>query len=293
MSEFASVGMLITAKSKDLGGGFVVRRSLPYAHKRMVGPFIFFDHMGPVELAVGDGMDVRPHPHIGLSTLTYLFDGEIVHKDTLGIEQVIRPGAVNWMTAGSGVAHSERSSQSSRQRPQKIHGLQIWIALPIESEEVKSSFHHHAEKDIPETSQSGSKIRVVAGEFENYKSPVQAYSDLIYLDLHLYKEQPLVLPHKDMELAVYVVEGTVKIGNMTLNSGDLGVVEMGKNIRIEPQSNARAMLLGGKPFQEPRHIWWNFVSSSKDRIEKAKRDWVEGNFGKISGETEFIPLPEN
>lgn len=292
MSSLSNVEMLISAKPKDLGGGFIVRRSLPHMKRRMIGPFIFFDHMGPVDLQVGNGMDVRPHPHIGLSTLTYLFKGEIVHRDTLGFEQEIRPGAVNWMTAGSGVAHSERSSQTARQREQQIHGLQIWIALPKEAEEVKSSFHHHGEKDIPTLRYEGADIRVVAGEFEKLKSPVATYSDLVYLDLKLFRNQPLSLPHNGMDLGIYVVEGAVKVGDTVVQAGDMAALSKAQEIRIEPLEDTQAMLLGGTPFAEDRFIWWNFVSSSQERIEKAKQDWREQNFGKIRGETEFIPLPE-
>lgn len=292
MSSLSNVEMLISAKPKDLGGGFIVRRSLPNMKRRMIGPFIFFDHMGPVDLQVGNGMDVRPHPHIGLSTLTYLFKGEIVHRDTLGFEQEIRPGAVNWMTAGSGVAHSERSSQTARQREQQIHGLQIWIALPKEAEEVKSSFHHHGEKDIPTLRYEGADIRVVAGEFEKLKSPVATYSDLVYLDLKLFRNQPLSLPHNGMDLGIYVVEGAVKVGDTVVQAGDMAALSKAQEIRIEPLEDTQAMLLGGTPFAEDRFIWWNFVSSSQERIEKAKQDWREQNFGKIRGETEFIPLPE-
>lgn len=293
MSSVSQVEMMISAKSKDLGGGFIVRRALPNIKKRMVGPFIFFDHMGPVELEMGHGMDVRPHPHIGISTLTYLFDGEILHRDTLGYEQAITPGAVNWMTAGSGIAHSERSSTTARQRPQKIHGLQIWIALPKSAEEVAPSFHHHAEKDIPSLEYGGTHVRVVAGEFEKQKSPVSVYSDLVYLDLHLFKNKSVTLPHDGKELALYVVNGIVNVGSTVAKTGDLLVLSEAQEIVLNPQENSRAMLLGGKPFPEERHIWWNFVSSSKDRIEHAKQDWREQNFGAIKGETEFIPLPEN
>lgn len=291
MEPFAKIDVVISGARKDLGGGFLVRRTLPHMQKRMVGPFIFFDHMGPVDMQIGQGMDVRPHPHIGLSTLSYLFEGEILHRDTMGYEQIIRPGAVNWMTAGSGVAHSERSSETARTRPQRLHGLQIWIALPKESEEVSSTFDHYTEKDIPEFQHGNTKIRLVAGEFENYKSPVRTYSDLIYLDLNLVKGQPLELPASSFEQALYVVDGAVQVGNTLLREGDMGVFETGKPIRIEPQGNSRAMVLGGTPFAEPRHIWWNFVSSSKERIEQAKQDWVNKNFGQIKGETEFIPLP--
>jgi redox-sensitive bicupin YhaK (pirin superfamily) len=292
VSNFAKIDLLIQAQPKNLGD-FTVRRSLPYKTKRMVGPFIFFDHMGPVELAIHHGMDVRPHPHIGLSTLTYLFEGEIIHKDTLGVDQAIRPGAVNWMTAGSGVAHSERSSQLARQKPQNVHGLQIWIALPKEKEEISATFHHHEEKSIPVIREQESTVKVIAGGYNKEISPVGIHSDLIYLNISLYKGKIFLFPSNTMELAVYVVDGNIEIGDQVLPAGSMAVVEMNKDIKIHPLTDASIMILGGKPFEEPRHIWWNFVSSSKERIERAKQDWKNNLFGSIKGEVEFIPLPEN
>lgn len=285
------IDLIIPAKISDLGNGFKVRRALPTIQRRMVGPFIFFDHMGPVDFEIGNGMDVRPHPHIGLSTLTYLFEGEIIHRDTLGVEQAIRPGAVNWMTAGSGVAHSERSSQEARSVQQRIHGIQIWIALPREKEELSPSFFHHSEKEIPEISHQGSGVRVIAGDFEKVKSPVEVHSPLTYLDIRLPQGKHFDFQRDEHDLALYCAVGSLKVGESVLQEGALATVQKGKNIRVMALTDSRFLLLGGEAFPESRHIWWNFVSSSKERIEKAKKDWTEKNFGQIKGEHEFIPLP--
>lgn len=292
MEKQLTLAHIIDGKAKDLGD-FQVRRVLPYAKKRMVGPFVFFDHMGPVDLKVGNGMDVRPHPHIGLSTLTYLFEGEILHKDTLGVEQVISPGAVNWMTAGKGVAHSERSPQESRAQAQRLHGLQIWIALPKIHEEVDPAFHHHSAKSIPEISYNDSELRLVAGQFGTQKSPVETFSELLYLDIKTPKGKTFEMMPVGLELAVYVVSGAIEAGGTILKPGQMGVFpELKVTVSYRALENSQVMLLGGRPLREERHIWWNFVSSSKERIEQAKQDWREGKFGKIQGETEYIPLPE-
>lgn len=297
MDSPRSIEHLISAHAKNLGDGFTVRRALPQMQKRMVGPFIFFDHMGPVDMQIGHGLDVRPHPHIGLSTLTYLFDGEILHRDTLGVEQPIRPGAVNWMTAGRGVAHSERTPQALRAHTHRLHGIQTWIALPLDHEDTAPSFHHHAENEIPETHVNGSTIRVVAGEFQSFKSPVPVFSPVTYLDLQMAQGAHFEWqsPH---ELALYCVQGSLLADGRTLQPGELAVFSNSSSsspssgrIHFQAQSETRALLLGGTPFSEPRHIWWNFVSSSQDKIEQAKARWKERAFGEIRGETEFIPLP--
>lgn len=282
--------LVIDSKSKDLGG-FVIRRSLPVAQRRMVGPFIFFDHMGPAEIEIGNGMDVRPHPHIGLSTLTYLYEGEIVHRDTLGFEQNIRSGEVNWMTAGRGVAHSERSSQEARSMKQKIHGIQIWIALPKEFEEVAPSFHHHSYKDIPELSVDGSQVRIIAGSFEGLKSPVSVYSDLTYLDVRMKSSQKFEFHKPDHDLAIYCSDGVISLGDQKLVAGQLGILEKGHDVDIQALGESKVLVFGGQPFPEPRHIWWNFVSTSKERIEQAKLEWTQQQYGAVKGETEYLPLP--
>lgn len=286
-----AVAIIIDGKQKDLGDGFIVRRALPVVQKRTVGPFVFFDHMGPVDLKIDQGMDVRPHPHIGLSTLTYLFEGEIIHRDTLGFEQVIQPGAVNWMTAGKGIAHSERSA-AERSRPRRIHGIQTWLALPIEHEEVAPSFHHHPEKSIPEVMVQGARVRVIAGEVEDQPSPVQVYSPTTYLDVVLAKNSKFAFARPGHELAIYVVSGRVQIAGVMVEEGQLAVLDHAP-LEILSQELARVLVLGGEPLPEPRHIWWNFVSSRKERIEQAKKDWQARNFGTIRTETEFIPLPSS
>jgi redox-sensitive bicupin YhaK (pirin superfamily) len=285
------IEFVIDSKAKDLGD-FLVRRALPSVKKRMVGPFIFMDHMGPVELEIGHGMDVRPHPHIGLSTLTYLYEGSAFHRDTLGAEQEITPGAVNWMTAGRGIAHSERSTPESRKQRQRLHGIQTWIALPTESEEVAPAFNHYSANSIPEISEQGSICRVIAGLQAGVKSPVSVYSELTYLDLQIPMNQRFIVDQPTHELAVYVAIGSVLIGDHPLGVGQLAVLTSGTSLMIQAQQDARVLVMGGLPFPETRHIWWNFVSSSKERIEKAKQDWREQAFGTIKGETEFIPLPE-
>lgn len=285
-----SIELLIDGKPKNLGDGFVVRRALPVMQKRMVGPFVFFDHMGPVDLKVDQGMDVRPHPHIGLSTLTYLFEGEVLHRDTLGFEQVIRPGAVNWMTAGRGIAHSERSA-ANRSTPRRLHGIQTWLALPVAHEEVAPSFHHHGETSIPEFSIQGSRVRVIAGEVEGQRSPVQVYSPTTYFEVLLEKNAEFQFARAGHELAVYAVNGNALIGDQKISEGQLAVLKQDGLLRLKATAPARLLVLGGEPLPEPRHIWWNFVSSRKERIEAAKRDWLNQNFGAIKGESEFIPLP--
>jgi redox-sensitive bicupin YhaK (pirin superfamily) len=286
-----SIELVLDGKTKDLGSGFHVRRLLPEARRRSVGPFVFFDHMGPVDFEIGNGIDVRPHPHIGLSTLTYLFEGSIVHRDTLGVEMEIRPGAVNWMTAGSGVAHSERSSQEARASPQRLHGLQLWVALPKALEETKPSFDHYPASEIPEFSVQGCVVRVVVGDFEKHVSQVRASSPITYLDLDLASGGRFQMARPEHELAVYVVSGNLELDSLRVSSGSLAVLKAGSTLSLFALEKTRAVIIGGEPLAEPRHIWWNFVSSSRERIELAKQDWARGAFGSIRGETEFIPLP--
>lgn len=290
------IELLIDPAARDLGG-FPVRRALPTARRRTVGPFVFLDQMGPVELQIGAGMDVRPHPHIGLSTLTYLLEGEILHRDTLGFEQSIRPGAVNWMTAGAGIAHSERSSTESRRSVQKIHGLQTWIALPKEHEETTPSFRHHAAGDIPEVTRDGCVIRVIAGDFESQRSPVGVFSPVTYLDLQIPAGVVFSSPTRGHELSVFVVAGEVFVGEGVVRAGQLAVLGAGPLMEFRASRDSRIFVLGGAALPEPRHIWWNFVSSSRERLEQAKLDWAdpdrrESAFGRISGESEFALLPE-
>jgi len=286
------VTAVISPRERDLGG-FSVRRILPAAQARMVGPFVFFDHLGPAQFPHGEGIDVRPHPHIGIATVTYLFEGEVLHRDSLGFEQPIRPGDVNWMTAGRGIVHSERESAEVRAREHRLNGIQSWIALPRADEETAPSFFHHRAGSLPEFTQGGATLRLIAGSAFGHTAPTATFSKMFYLDARLPAGASVTLPDDHPERAVYIADGTVRIAGETYSSGRMAVAEPGTEIAIEAVDESRAMLLGGEPLDGPRHIWWNFVSSSKDRIEQAKDDWKNGRFEKVPGESEFIPLPEN
>jgi len=283
------VSLAIQPRERDLGG-FSVRRVLPSSERRSVGPFVFFDEMGPAHFAPGHGIDVRPHPHIGLATVTYLFEGEIVHRDSLGVVQPIRPGAVNWMTAGRGVVHSERTDPALRASGPRLHGIQSWIALPDGAEEIEPGFDHHPDGSLPETEREGVRVRVILGEAFGLRSPVRAYSLTIYLELHMGVGSRIELPAAE-ELGVHVVAGEVAIGDGSLDPHTMGVLDGADGALLRAARASHVMVIGGDPVGE-RHVWWNFVSSSKDRIERAKRDWVDGRFAEVPGETEFIPLPE-
>lgn len=287
-----SVELDIRAKQRDLGGGFTVRRLLPAPARRMVGPFVFFDHMGPVRMAAGGGLDVRPHPHINLATVTYLFDGEILHRDSLGSEQAIRPGAVNWMTAGRGIVHSERTPAAQRAAGPSVHGLQLWIALPTAHEEVAPAFHHHPADTIPAAQQPGARLRVVAGSAYGVTSPVQTLSPLFYVEAHLERGATLELPADYAERAVYVVTGSISCDGQDYGSGAMAVFRANATAAVTALEAAHVMFLGGAPLDGERYVWWNFVSSSQQRIEQAKDDWRNRRFPLVPGdETEFIPLP--
>ncbi len=281
----------VVPATRDLGEGFKVRRVLPSIRRRMVGPFVFLDEMGPVRLAAGAGLDVRPHPHIGLATVTYLFDGEILHQDSLGVRQPIRPGDVNWMIAGRGIVRSERTPQALRPAGPSVWGLQSWLALPEREEERAPSFRHHPETDLPLEAAEGKRIRLIAGTFAGLRSPVETQSELFYADVSLDPGARLAIPPDYEERAAYIVEGSVVIGAESFERGRLLIFRSAAQVVVEAASKARVMLLGGEPLG-PRYLWWNFVSSSKERIEQAKRDWKEGRFGAVPGDTEFIPLPE-
>ncbi len=285
------IDLTIAPREKDLGG-FSVRRLLPYAKRRMVGPFIFLDHMGPAQFEAGQGIDVRPHPHIGLSTVTYLFDGEIHHRDTLGYNEVITPGAVNWMTAGRGIAHSERTTADDQGRPHKLDGIQSWIALPKSHENIAPSFHHHAADALPEFTLPGAKLKLIAGSAYGYEAPVSIHSPLFYLEVFLEAGGSFTLPIEYNERALYLVSGQLRIGNATIEPLTMPIFTDGEIVTIEADKPSHFMLLGGEPFTEQRYIWWNFVASSEDAIEQAKLDWAAGKFGTIPGDDkEFIPLP--
>jgi redox-sensitive bicupin YhaK (pirin superfamily) len=286
-----TLALTIDARTRDLGG-FTVRRLLPTARRRMVGPFIFFDHMGPMQLAAGQGIDVRPHPHINLATVTYLFAGELVHRDSLGSEQPITPGAVNWMTAGRGIVHSERSSSAARKSGAHVHALQLWVALPRAHEETEPTFAHHPPDDIPLVERAGARLRVIAGAAFGATAPVRVLSPLFYVEAALDRGAVLALPDEHAERAVYVVDGAIDVDGAAHGAGRMLVFRAGSTCvrALEP---ARVMLLGGAPLDGERHIWWNFVSSDPARLERAKQDWKAGRFPKVPGdESELIPLPE-
>jgi redox-sensitive bicupin YhaK (pirin superfamily) len=285
--------LVLHARPRDLGGGFMVGRALPSAQRRLIGPFIFFDHMGPIDMPPGTGTDVRPHPHIGLATVTYLFSGEIFHRDTLGSAQAIRPGDVNWMIAGRGIAHSERTSPELRASGQNLHGIQAWVALPTEHEEDAPSFFHHPMKSLPAIERAGVELRVIAGTAFGETSPVVVSSPTFYVDAQLSAGTSLELPIEHEERACYVVSGEVTVDGQVFAERSLLIARQGAKVAIEAAQPSRVMLLGGAPLGE-RHIDWNFVSSSKGRIEQARSDWKERKFPLVPGdEVEFIPLPEH
>ena len=284
---------VIVPRTSDLGDGFTVRRALPSVQSRMVGPFVFFDHFGPTEFRSGNGLDVRPHPHIGLATVTYLFDGEIMHRDSLGTAIPIRPGAINWMTAGSGIVHSERTGTERRAKGDTLHGLQMWVALPAASEEMDAAFAHHATEEFPEVRDNGKTVRVVLGSLYGKKSPVRTTSETIFADAVLKAGTTLPLDASHEERAVYVIEGEIDVAGDKFGPQRLLVFKAGDAITIRAATDTHFVIAGGAPMDGPRHIWWNFVSSRKDRIEQAKADWTAGHFGKVPGdEIEFIPLPQ-
>ncbi|AKU92978.1 pirin family protein [Vulgatibacter incomptus] len=290
MSE---VDIVIVPPTRDLGDGFQVRRALPSIERRMVGPFVFFDQMGPTLLEVGKGLDVRPHPHIGLATVTYLFDGEILHRDSLGSVQPIRPGELNWMTAGSGIVHSERTPPELRPVEAPLFGIQAWVALPQEHEEADASFAHHGGAELPVVEGDGVRARVIAGELFGARSPARLLSEMFYVDAQVDAGAEVAVPAGFEERAVYVANGTVEIpaDGTRYESGRLLVLKPGQTVAVKAASDARLMLLGGPPMDGSRHVWWNFVSSSRERIERAKADWQAGRIGQVPGETEWIPLP--
>jgi redox-sensitive bicupin YhaK (pirin superfamily) len=290
MSRQSVIELHIETRSRDLGE-FAVRRALPDRQRQRVGPFIFFDHMGPAKFPPGKGVNVRAHPHIGLATITYLFEGEILHRDSLGYVQPIRPGAVNWMTAGKGIVHSEKVTEEVLASGQRLHGLQTWVALPTEVEEIEPSFEHYPAADIPAVNVGGADIRVVLGCAFGVSSPVTTQSNTLYVEVLLGAGQSVDIPEAE-ELAVYVVEGNVAVNQEPVEAGVLAVLESGASGSVTAESPARIMFAGGDALEGRRHIWWNFVSSSRERIDQAKRDWREQRFEAVPGETDFIPLPE-
>jgi hypothetical protein len=285
------IELTIEPRLRDIGG-FEVRRILPVAQRRAVGPFVFFDQMGPTTIPAGHGMDVRPHPHIGLATVTYLFEGEILHRDTLGSVQVIRPGDVNWMTAGSGIAHSERTPQDARTYGGPVFGIQSWVALPKAHEEADPAFFHHAASSLPKIDGEGKHVRVIAGTAFGQRAPVATFAETLYCDVALTAGARIEVPIEHEERAIQPVSGRLRVAGHDVHPGSMLVLRPGLPVVIEALDDARLMLVGGERLDGPRNIWWNFVSSSKERIEQAKADWKAGRFGTVPGETEFIALPE-
>ena len=281
---------LVAPRVHDLGG-FEVRRAVPSIQARSVGPFVFVDHMGPAVFAPGRGIDIRPHPHIGLATVTFLWAGRIDHRDSLGSEQTIGPGDVNWMTAGRGIVHSERTPPGPRAEGHALHGLQTWVALPRAHEETAPAFHHHAAATLPVLDVPGGRLRVVAGRGYGEESPVRVFADTLYVAIDLDADGEVALDAGHRERALYVLDGEAQLDGADIPAMHLVVLDDGVRHRLRAKTPLKAMLLGGEPLDGPRHLWWNFVSSSKDRIEQAKDDWRDGRFGPVPGESEFIPLP--
>ena len=292
-TDDGAVETVIVPPVRDLGDGFRVRRALPSAQRRMVGPFIFYDQMGPATFGPGEGLDVRPHPHIGLGTVTWLLEGEILHRDSLGTVQSIRPGAVNWMTAGRGIVHSERTGPETRARGGRLLGLQSWIALPERDEETAPAFAHHAAGDLPTLSDGGVDLTLVVGASDGLVSPVKTFSDLVYADIALAPGARYAAERHHIERAIYIVSGSVEVTGQegAFAAGQLVVFRPGAEIVLRGAEAARLMLIGGEPLEGPRHIFWNFVSSRPERIEQAKADWRAGRFDRVPGDDEAIPLP--
>jgi redox-sensitive bicupin YhaK (pirin superfamily) len=287
----AAVEVVTQGRQTPLGG-LTVRRMLPVRQRRSVGPFVFFDHLGPTDFAPGTGMDVGPHPHIGLATVTYLFEGAAIHRDSLGSVQPIHPGDVNWMTAGRGIVHSERTGPEQRAAGGRLHGIQIWVALPLQDEEMEPSFRHHPASTLPESETPGTRLRVVAGAAYGHVSPVQARSELFYVQARLQAGAELPAPEGPVERAIYVLEGSVDIEGQEIGQSVLAVLKHGVPAVLRASAPAHVVLFGGQPLEGPRLIWWNYVSSDAKRIERAQRDWAEDRFPRIPGETERVPQPE-
>lgn len=293
MASDGPVEQVLIPSTQSLGDGLNVRRALPSVRRRMVGPFIFFDHFGPATFRNGRGMDVRPHPHIGIATLTYLFEGEILHRDSLGSVQPIRPGEVNWMTAGGGIVHSERTPTERRIDGESLYGIQCWLALPRAREETSPTFVHHAESEMPVVEGEGLYARVLAGEIFGARSPLAAFTETIYAEVRAEVNTTFDLPVKPAERALYTVEGEILVGDRRCGAGELVVLRSGTDVTVQATKRSRLMLFGGEPMDGPRHLWWNLVSSRPELIAAAKSDWKAGRFPRVPGETEFIPLPDD
>lgn len=288
-----TLSQVLIPRSADLGNAFYVKRVLPSRERRMVGPYVFLDQMGPKVLAPGEGLDVRPHPHIGLATVTYLYEGEMMHRDSVGAVQAIQPGAVNWMTAGRGITHSERSSPGHRAQGGPLFGVQCWVALPRDHEEMEPRFDHLAAADLPTLHDQGVQATLLAGRFFGEQAPAPTLSPLFQVDVRMRGGARLNIPSVYTEQAIYLVQGSIDIAGVTFDASQLLVMQPGQSVTIEalPGTPVLLMLLGGEPFDEPRYVQWNFVSSSIDRLEQAKEDWLHQRFAQIPNETGFIPLP--
>lgn len=290
-SASESLEIVLRGHPKDVDG-FVASRVLPALQHKHLGPFCFFDHLGPSELPIGRGLDVRPHPHIGLSTVTYVLEGEIIHRDSLGFTQAITPGAVNWMTSGRGITHSERTSLELRQSGSRLHVAQLWVALPLSHEEMEPEFHHYPAETLPEFELGASKVRLLAGSAYGRTSPVRIFSPLFYAEADMPAGASLSLPEEHAERGAYVMSGALSHEGVALGARSLAIFRAGGTPSMRAEVDSRVLLLGGAPPDGPRHIEWNFVSSSLERIERAKRDWQAGAFPKVPGdEIDFIPLP--
>ncbi|KUR76567.1 pirin family protein [Novosphingobium sp. Fuku2-ISO-50] len=289
----AAVEAVIVPPLRDLGDGFTVRRALPAVHRRMVGPFIFLDELGPIAFTGDRALDVRPHPHIGLATITHLIEGEILHRDSLGHVQPIRPGAVNWMTAGRGIVHSERTPPAARGVGARLHAIQLWVALPVAQEEIAPSFRHYPAQALPVAEDRGVRLALLAGVADGMTAPVETASDMILAELMLAAGGRYAFGAAHVERAVYVVSGAVRVEGQegAFAAGQLVVLKPGAEVVLAADMPSRLMLVGGEPFPERRYVWWNFVSSRPERIEAAKADWRAGRFDGVAGDDEFIPLP--
>jgi len=286
MSE-SIIEHILSPKEKDLGDGFVVRRTLPSIQKRMVGPFVFWDHLGPVELHGDKNMLVRAHPHIGLATITWLFSGEILHRDSLGNEQSIRPGEVNWMTAGRGIVHSERALDCT------LEAIQLWVALPEDKEDIDPKFEHRKESELPLIENDNFKLRLIVGRALGVESPIEVHSDIFYLSGNIKKSSSFEFDLlQNQEGAIYLTRGELVVEGNKVTPGTMIIFKQGSQISFESTEESEFMLLGGDKFEKTPSLWWNFVSHNKEKMEKAKTDWKNGNFPKVINETEFIPLPK-
>lgn len=291
----ASVELVIPPRTASIGASSV-RRTLPYSKRRMVGPFIFLDRMGPEEIHAGasGAGDVKPHPHIGLSTVTYLFEGEIHHRDSVGSSQIICPGDVNWMTSGKGIVHSERMTQKAQVQGGSLNGVQIWVALPREHEEIDPAFTHYASSRLPIGQEGGASFKVIAGEAFGLKSPVATHSPLFYVEVDLPAGKRVLLPKLGPEMGIYTARGDAQIQGVSAPECSMAVLGAGDDFEVVSETDSKILLLGGEPMDGSRLIWWNFVSSSADRLAQAREDWIEGRFPKVPGdEKEFVPAPEN